>query len=201
MTSLANYEKPPGDKPIIIGLSGTNASGKDTLAEYLRDKHEFVFYHTSNVIRAEASRRYGNILRPTLFKVGNELRAEGGAGVLVEQSLEKYRSSNMNVAGIVISSIRTLGEVKALKVAGGILVFIDANRRTRYQRLKARQRADDVISYQKFIKQEEAEMHQSDDPAEFNISGVAKMADACLDNSASVNEFITQAEAALNLSA
>jgi len=183
---------------MILGLSGTNASGKDLLAEFLRDNHNFLFFHTSEYIRQEAKKRYGNILRPTLFKVGNELRQEGGAGVLAEMGIDEYKS-NSNSDGVVISSIRTIGEVDVIHQAGGKIAFIDANRKIRYERIQKRLRDDDQIDFKTFVEQEEAELFESDDPAKFNILGVKSRADYLLTNEDGISTFTDAATEALSL--
>ncbi len=182
---------------MIIGLSGTNASGKDLLAEYLRDEQGFWFSHTSNYIRSEAKKRYGNILRPTLFKVGNELRQEGGAGILAQMGVDEY--NNNDHKSLVISSIRTIGEVDVIHEAGGKIVFIDASRKIRYERMQKRTRTDDRIDFETFVKQEEAELFESHDPAKFNILGVKERADILLMNETSTAKFIKEATKALSL--
>jgi len=182
---------------MIIGLSGTNASGKDSLAEYLRDKHGFLFFHGSNEIRVEAKKRYGNVLRPTLFKVGNELRQEGGAGVLAQSGIDAYIVSDHK--HVVISSIRTIGEVDVIHKAGGKILFIDASRKIRYKRIQKRGRDDDRISFETFVEHEEAELFESDDPAKFNILGVKERADVILFNESVPEKFYKEADKALNL--
>ncbi len=183
---------------MIIGLSGTNASGKDLLAEFLRDEHGFLFFHTSDYIREEAEKRYGNVLRPTLFKVGNELRQEGGAGVLVVMGIAEQKNTEKH-KNVVISSIRTTGEAEAIHRAGGRVVFVDADRKIRYERMRERQRDDDRINFNTFVEQEEAELFESDDPAKFNILGVKERADIVLVNEGSVEGFVKNAQEALGL--
>ncbi len=181
-----------------MGLSGTNASGKDLLAEYLRDEHGFLFSHTSDYIREEAEKRYGNVLRPTLFKVGNELRQEGGAGILTQLGIDEFEN-NDDYENVVISSIRTIGEVGVIHGAGGKIVFIDASRKVRYQRMKKRMRDDDHIDFTTFVEQEEAELFESHDPSKFNILGVKERADILLANEGSVDEFMNSAKKALSI--
>lgn len=184
---------------MILGLSGTNASGKDELATYLRDSHNFLLFHTSDYIREEAKKRYGNILRPTLFKVGNELRQEGGAGVLAQMGLKEYEENNEEYRGVVISSIRTLGEVEAIHKANGKIVFLDASRQIRYERIRSRSRADDQIDFDTFVEHEEAELFESNDPAKFNILGVKEEADILIKNETSVEDFTNKATELLGL--
>lgn len=184
---------------MIYGIAGTNASGKDLLAEYLRDKHGFTLFHTSNFIREEAQKRYGDIMRPTLFKVGNELRQEGGAGVLMQMGLDRFNKKQQNIDNLVVGSLRTTGEIDVLHEANGQLIFLDADRKTRYDRLHTRNREDDDIDFDMFVEQEEAELHESDDPAKFNLLGVKDMADVFIENEGSLEQFYEKIDKALSL--
>ena len=183
-------------EPWLIGIGGTNASGKDTLAKYLVEKHGYLFVSTSDMIREVAMKQEGNILRPTLVKVSNEMRAERGAGVLVELCIEHYKKSG-NRIGVVASSIRTKGEVDEIKKQGGILIFTDADIKIRYERLKSRKRADDFISYEQFLAEQQAEWHQSDDPGVHSIKSVKEAADYTITNNSDEDSFIKQLETAV----
>lgn len=180
--------------PKIIGLSGTFASGKDTLAQYFEENFGYKHISTGDIIREEATKRYNDTERETLRKIGNELRAEFGAGVLVEKALA-------NATGpLVISGIRSIGEAKTLHEAGGKLVFIDAKPELRYERMKLRQRdKESQISFEKFLASEQKENNQDitrDDVP--NISALREIADTILDNSSSLGDFFALALKNLN---
>lgn len=187
------------NQPQIIGIGGTNASGKDTLAHYLAETYGYLFISTGDMVREVAMQREGNILRPTLQIVANDLRAERGAGVLVELAIEHFKASN-NKVGLIAASIRTQGEIAAIKQANGMLLYIDADQKLRYQRITERQRADDRISFEDFIAQEQAEWHQSDDPAEFSVRSVKEAADYCFTNTEDMQAFFDKVAIQLGLS-
>jgi dephospho-CoA kinase len=180
----------------LIGIGGTNASGKDTLAQHLVENHGYLFISTSDMIREVAMQREGNVLRPTLVKVSNEMRAERGAGVLVNLCIEKFKKSG-NKVGLVASSIRTKGEVDEINKHGGIIIFTDAVPKIRYERLKSRQRADDFITFEEFEAQQLAEWHQSDNPGVHSIKSVKAAADYSFTNDKDEASFIKQLEDAL----
>jgi dephospho-CoA kinase len=169
--------------PALIGISGTLSSGKDTLADFLVKNYGYMHVSTGDMVRAEAQKRYGNIERPTLQIVGPELRAEGGAGVLVDKALAQPRP-------LVITGIRAIGEAKTLKNAGGILLFIDANIEIRYGRMKKRARdAESIVSFQEFAKNEKAEVAAGDADADFNQVVIQNMADKTINNSGDLDTF------------
>jgi dephospho-CoA kinase len=163
--------------PQIIGIAGTISSGKDTLAEYLVENYGFHHVSTGDMVRAEATKRYGDIERSTLQIVGPELRAEGGAGVLVTKALESPRP-------VVITGLRAIGEIKTLKAAGGVLLFIDAYVETRYERMLKRDR--DIKSertFEGFARSERAEVAAGEKDEDFNQIVIQNMADKTINNS------------------
>lgn len=181
--------------PKIIGIGGTNGSGKDTLAEFLAKKHNLLFISTGDLVRQVAKLRYGNILRPTLHKVGNEIRTERGPGALVLEAQDKFKISDKS--GLIIGGLRTTGEIAELKKLGGILLFVDADIKLRYERLKARKRSDDFISFEDFKAQQDFEWHQSDNPGEYSQRTVKESADIKLLNNTTQTDFFKLAEEAL----
>jgi dephospho-CoA kinase len=166
--------------PQIVGIAGTISSGKDTLAEYLVENYGFNHISTGDMVRAEAQKIYGNIERSTLQIVGPQLRAEGGAGVLVEKALQQPRP-------VVITGIRTIGEAKSLQAAGGVLIFIDAYAETRYERMKQRARdAESIKSFEEFAQGERAEVTAGESDEDYNQVAVQNMADKTINNSGSL---------------
>ncbi len=179
------------DLPELIGISGSFASGKDTLAHYLVENDDFTHASTGDMLREVAMEKYGNVERSTLRKTGTELRCEKGAGVLVAEALRKPRP-------LVITGIRSLGEAKELKNAGGILVFVDAPVEIRYERMKSRQRDDETkLTLQEFSQNEESEWYGGADDADFNLRGIREMADVQLQNVGTPEEFVAAALAGL----
>jgi len=178
--------------PDLIGIGGTFASGKDSLARVLEEQFGFTHISTSNMVRAEAMKRYGNIERPTLQKTAIELREESGSDILVKKALDSTRP-------LIVSGIRTAGEVKALKAAGGVMVFVDADPKLRYERMKNRLRDDEaLITFDEFIARETKEVSGAKTDADQNIGAVRELSDVFLENNGSVDDFIASAIRELN---
>jgi dephospho-CoA kinase len=188
-------------KTNIVGLAGTFASGKDTLAHHLVNTHDYLHVSTGDMIRAVATERYGNTKRSTLHKTANELRASRGSGVLVELALEGFEKRKEVYKGVIVSGIRSIGEAEAIKAAGGTLVFIDAPIEIRYQRAVERNRTDgDNQSFEEFKASEDQEMTaKTTDLNVQNMGAVRKLADTELVNGHSIDEFISSAKEALKL--
>ena len=180
-------------KPDLIGIAGSFASGKDTVAHVLEADYGFTHVSTGDMVRAAAQRERGSIERPVLFEVADAHRHRDGAGVFVLHALEKPRP-------LVITGIRSLGEAKALKAAGGTLLFIDAPAQIRYERMKARHRdAETELSLEQFEANEHKEWHAGETDADFNLRDIKEMADIVLDNVTPLSEFIDLALAALRI--
>eukprot|EP00658_Telonema_sp_P-2_P070509 TRINITY_DN59995_c0_g1_i1.p1 TRINITY_DN59995_c0_g1~~TRINITY_DN59995_c0_g1_i1.p1 ORF type:complete len:119 (-),score=49.16 TRINITY_DN59995_c0_g1_i1:258-614(-) len=102
-----------------------------------------------------------------------------------------------------IESIRTVGEVNALRDKGGFTLFaVDAQPEVRYGRILARKSATDEVSLDKFKADEQLEM-RSDDPNKQNLLGCMQLADVRLCNDGGVDQLeaaVDQAMEALGVS-
>ncbi len=187
----------------IIGLAGTFASGKDTLAHYLVENYNYLHISTGDMIRQEALKLRRSIERPVLKEVGNELRRTRGAGVLVEIAIEnfnKYIEAGETYRGVVISGLRTIGEVKQLKVAGGVLLFTDAPIEVRYQRMISRQRdAETKLTFEAFQAEEEKELQsKGNNEVAQSIMSMRELADVIIINDADLDRFLAKARQAIS---
>ena len=175
-------------KPELIGIAGSFASGKDTVAHALQADYGFTHVSTGDMVRAAAQRERGSIERPVLFEVANEHRHRDGAGVFVTHALEHPRP-------LVITGIRSLGEAKALKAAGGILLFIDAPSEVRYERMKVRHRdAETELTLKQFEANEQKEWHSGESDADFNLRDIKAMADVIMDQVWPIDQFTAEVE-------
>lgn len=177
--------------PEIIGISGTNASGKNTLGDELVRRFSYSQVSTGDMVRQEAMKRFGNIERETLQKVGPALKREGGAGVLINLALKQPKP-------VVIDGIRSMGEAKAVKKAGGVMVFVDADPKKRYERMVARARdKESQKTLDEFLELDHNEWHAGEDDSDYNIRDIKATADIHLDNDGSVEEFLDKSLKAL----
>ncbi|MEK7612548.1 MAG: AAA family ATPase [Patescibacteria group bacterium] len=179
---------------MIIGITGTLGAGKGTVAEYLTNKHGFVYFSVKNFLAQEVLRQGKMVNRDTLTVAANELRAKHGSGYIIEQLMTQALS--VKISSVVIESIRSIGEAQYLKSHGATLWAVDAELRTRYNRIVKRASDKDSVSFEKFQEQEEREM-SSNDPNNQNLAAVRNMADVLLMNDGTRDELFEQVEAAL----
>lgn len=185
---------------MIIGLTGTLSAGKDVLAEHLQEKFGLMHISTGDIVREIAQEQKGSIERPVLFEVANDLRHSYGGGILVERALDRYRNSIRTYAGVVITGIRSLAEVQAIKNFGGTIVYVDAPIEQRYRHMQERNRdGESRITLEAFVEREKRELHSGPSDADFNLQQIGEQADIKLTNDGTLEQFFDTAEKALSL--
>lgn len=178
--------------PQIIGVAGTNGAGKDTLARIRSELQHSDNVSMSDILRRELDKRGLSHERENMRAVGNEWRAEFGPGVLALKAIEDYQLSG-KTSGVTMGSVRSIGEVEDIKAAGGVLVWVDADPRIRYDRILARQqgRPTDQKTFEEFVTEERDEMYPPEgeeaNKAIPNMAAVKAMADIVV-----INEFPTE---------
>lgn len=192
-------------KPQIIGIAGTNGSGKDTAGHMLADKHGYLFISVTDLLRAEAQRRGQPIEREVLRDISAEWRRELGLGVLVDKAVAEYQTVKDQYVGVVMASMRNPGEADRIHQLGGTMVWLDADARTRYDRVQAnaaaRNRAEeDNKTFEQFQAEEAAEMHSSGDAATLDGAAVKALCDiSIMNDSPDLETLHLKLEAALGL--
>lgn len=144
----------------IIGVAGTFGSGKDTLCDHLVEKYNYLHIATRDIVKEFALKKYGSVERPVLYKMANEIREAYGAGILSQLAIFSYTkiSDSKKYRGVCISGLRTLKEAEAIKAEGGIIIFVDAPAKMRYERTKLRARDSETkSSFEEFKKREKDE--------------------------------------------
>jgi cytidylate kinase len=189
----------------IIGLAGTNGSGKDTVGHILADAHGYLFISVTDLLRAEAKRRGLPVERERLRQISAEWRRESGLGVLVDKAVAEYEKDPGAYKGVVMASLRNPGEADRIHELNGMVVWIDADPRVRYERVQANaagrgRAAEDTKTFEEFLSEEKAEMKHSGDAATLNMLGVKQRSDVFIQNDASdLEAFAKQVDAALGL--
>lgn len=191
----------------IIGLSGTNGSGKDTVGLMLAERHSYLFISVTDLLRQEARSRGEEPTREVLRTISAEWRRESGhLGVLIDKAVEQYEQvADTYPGGLVIASLRNPGEADRVHELDGTVVWTDADQKVRYDRIIAhaaeRNRyGEDHKTFEQFCAEEAAEMTTTGDVATLNMSAVKDRADIFVTNDGDDLEiFKTEAELALQL--
>lgn len=182
----------------IIGISGTNGSGKDTVATLLAQKYGFYAASATEMLAHELQRRGLPTERENKRTLSAEWRREHGLGVIVDKGIGEAEAAGSDK--LVVGSLRNTGEVDRVHELGGVMIWIDSDSQIRYDRVQKnnRGRVEDKKTFEQFLAEEQAEMHPSGDSATLNMAGVKAASDRFIDNdSDTIEAFIQQVEDAL----
>lgn len=181
-------------RPLIIGVGGTNGSGKDTVMRLLADKYNLLFVSATDLLAAELTR--DNLPTDRLHKaeLSAAWRRESGLGVIVKKAYETYQSQADKYAGLVVGSLRHPAENDEIHALSGKVLWIDADPKLRYDRVqvKDRGRVEDRVSFEQFMAEEEREMHPVGDVATLNVAAVKEKADLTILNEGSLETLVAK---------
>jgi len=172
---------------MIIGLSGTLAAGKDTVADYLVESEGFDHISLSTVLRKVAAQKGIEVTMENLTKLGNSLKTEYSADYLVKRAKKEADFTR----DTVVSSIRQPEEIENLKQEKDFyMIFVDADVKIRFDRLAKRGRAGDVEDFNTFKEQEEKQLDGQS--GGMNLGRCREMADYIIENNGTMDEFKTE---------
>lgn len=169
---------------MIIGVSGTPASGKDTVAEYLEKEKGFDHISHSAILRELVKKQGLDLNLENLTEAGNKVGTK-----LVEIALSRINKDR----NTVVSSIRQVAEIETYKKEKNFfMLFVEADARVRFERLKSRGRVGDSETFEQFI---DVEYRQSDGKSGgINLEGCKKQADFVIENNGTIDELYDQIE-------
>lgn len=170
----------------LIGLTGTNGSGKGEAAAYFQ-KRDYACVSLSDVIRDELEKEGVPITRDNLIRKGNKMRETQGADVLARQVMKTIKGKT------VVDSIRNPQEVEYLRRHDDfILLAIDAPVETRFERAKKRGREESASTLQEFIAKEAEEM--TDRQTGQQLSNCILLADFKVENDSTLEDLYKKLE-------
>lgn len=181
---------------IIIGITGTLGAGKGTIVDFLIQKKGFRHYSVRAFISREIVNRGLDVNRDNMVVVANDLRAKHSPSYITDCLYEEAKQKGENA---IIESIRTPGEIVSLREKGNfLLIAVDADIRTRYNRAVKRGSETDHISFEKFQSDEQTEMNATD-PNKQNLKKCIEMADIRIENNGTIKELEEIIELKLNV--
>jgi dephospho-CoA kinase len=164
-------------RKIVIGLIGEKGSGKGTVSDYLIEKYGAKHYGTSKILRRTLEDLHLPITRDNLAKLALVLKEGYGPSVIIDSLIHDMEKNGSNI--IIADGIRMHGDVEPFKKKYGsdfYLVYVAADTRLRYQRIKARKQnhGEDKLTFRKFLEEEarltEISIHEIGKLAEFKLS-------------------------------
>ena len=143
----------------VIGVTGLPGSGKSVVAR-VANNLDINVIKMGDVIRDEASKRNADIGETAI-----KLRKEYGKYVIARRCVEKIKEELLNSPNnkkrFLIEGIRSPAEVEIFKKNFGDfkVIAVYSSPKTRFMRLKNRQRSDDSSKFSVFKKRDERELN------------------------------------------
>lgn len=179
---------------IIIGITGHIGSGKGTVVDYLTKTKGLKHFSARTLITKEVEKRGLPLNRDSMTLVANELRQKYSPSYIIEQL---YHHAKKQGHDCIIESIRTVGEIEALRTIGHFyLLAVTADLPLRYERIVLRGNETDHISFDTFAEQDKREA-ESTDPHKQNIDACIKKADVVLNNNGTIEELHKEIDEAM----
>lgn len=179
----------------IIGITGTLGAGKGTIVEYLKTKG---FQHVAvsdTFLAGEALLRGLVSDRITRRNIANEFRSEGPTKLMdavYTMALPALKAGK----DVIIEPQHTVAEVEFIQLRGGLVFAIDADLKTRYERIRKRGGEKDKVSFEHFAEAQKIEMGSSD-PNKNNLAAAMAKADYHFTNDGTPKELHTALEKVL----
>jgi dephospho-CoA kinase len=171
---------------IIIGLTGPIASGKGTVKNYIVEKYQASDCRFSTILRDILNRVDMPICRENLQKISTALRQTFGEDLLAKAITKDAQGLSTDV--VVIDGIRRMTDIGHLiKLDHFVLVSIDAEPKTRHERLVLRNENEDdkTKTFEAFLADHKIE-------TEMTIPEVMTYAKERIDNNGSLDDLKRQ---------
>lgn len=178
---------------MIIGVTGSLGSGKGTVVEYLINERGYSYFSVTGFMKSIALSRGISPDRMTYHNIANEYRALGPTK-LIEAVLDDAQKED--TGNFVIEALHTIPEVEFVQSRGGVVIGVDADLRTRYNRITKRGSDKDKTTFQAFKEHEELEMNPQESSSN-NLHGAIKAADYLIQNNGTLDELHVQIDAVL----
>lgn len=180
---------------MIIGITGTLGAGKGTVVEYLKLKG-FAHYSSSDVLRRILTERGQEHTRFNMSNLANELMNTYEGGVLHFSNQYAHHAGHVDY---ILEALHRVSEGEYIKKIGGIILGIDADVKTRYERATARKEGlKDEVTFEQFL---EDSLREDDGKTGTgpNIKAVIKMADYTIMNDGGLEELQAKVDEFLSI--
>jgi dephospho-CoA kinase len=166
---------------MIIGLVGEKLAGKDTVANYLVDKHNASHFRFAHILDAILEELNLEISRKNEIDLGLGLRKIFGEHVLVNALEQRVRRSLSSYR--VVNGIR-MDELDEVKSWGAKIIYITAPLEIRFPRYQQRhEKIDDGE-----MDLEHFKLQEQEGPTEMKIPELGQTADFRIDNIGTIEE-------------
>jgi dephospho-CoA kinase len=172
---------------LIIGLAGTIGAGKDTAWDFLKEKYKFKEIIMGDLVREEAKEFGIEENRENLQSLAKEKTDKFGEDYWIHKAVKKLEK--MDAERAIINGVRRPLDVLIPRQEFGDkfkAIFVDADVKIRFERLKARKRPGDPKNLDEFVTQEKNEWKQ------FDFEKTKSMSDYLINNDKGLKELHKQ---------
>ena len=173
---------------IILGIAGEIASGKGTLAKYIKEKKGGNIHRFSTALRDVARRMHLEESRENLQKISTVFRENFNDNLLSEVIYHDAQADEHLI--IVIDGVRRMADIEKLRSLPDFhLVYIETEMENRYKRIiKRKENSDDATkTFADFKLDNQRE-------AERQIKDLKKYADFVINNDGGFSELYQQVD-------
>jgi len=166
---------------IILGLAGEIASGKGTIADYIRNNYGGLSYRMSDILRDALKRVHLPESRSNMQKMSKALRQYFGEDILSNTVFNDIKKHKDKI--IILDGIRRYSDIKSLEEENNFkLIYVEADLKNRFIRIINRNdNPDDKGKMFKNFKNDHAK------ETETSIMGLKKRADFIINNNKDFN--------------
>jgi len=162
----------------IIGLVGEMGAGKDTFCDYIKENYPNVYFlKFSDALTDILKMFFDSVKREDQQWLSLALREKFGQDILLKALIKKIDGIKEGI--IILNGVRRPGDLDAVRIIGGKVIYLTADEKLRWERVKTRgEKSDDDVPFEKFVEMGKAE-------AESKITEVGQQADIKIDNNGS----------------
>ena len=177
-------------KKILIGLVGEIGSGKDTFCNFAKDNFENVrVFRFSDALTEVLKIFFDDIKREDQQWLSSALRTRFGEDILIKALIKKVKNTDDGI--IILNGARRPGDFEALRANGGKIIYVTADPKLRWERVRIRkEKADDDVPFEKFLEMGKAE-------AESKITEIGDQADVKIENNGTKEQFFEEIKKAI----
>ena len=160
----------------VILLTGMPGSGKSAALKVAHDR-AIPVHRMGDAIWDEVEARGLGLTKENVGAVASDMRRTQGPDIWAQRTILMVKERPPTPL-IIIDGCRSKAEIECFRAEFGddmMVVAILASPRTRFERLKARQRKDDIGSWEEFEERDKREL-------EWGLAGVIGTADRTIEN-------------------
>jgi len=172
---------------IVIGLVGETGSGKDTVAEYLKENYSAKLMRFADPIKETLSLYFDKLSKSDQQWLYLVFKERFGEDILSKAMAKRVEENGSKL--VVINGLRMPSDYDFVKqYPNSYVLYITLDQKTRWQRVTSRgEKTDDKISFEKFqeLDKQETEIH---------ISEVGAKADKEIINNKDLNHLLNEVD-------